>query len=77
MNILEKARKKLRLTQKDIARKCNIDQSSISRIENLEELPSFENIKKIAKELNLCPADIHRAFYCKDCYRTHCTCKIE
>lgn len=45
-------RKKLNMTQVELAKALELEQSSISRIENGTLIPSIETTKKIAKVLN-------------------------
>lgn len=49
---LETERKYLKLTQKEIAARASITQGQLSRIENLESIPSLETINKIAEALD-------------------------
>ncbi|MCG1008458.1 helix-turn-helix transcriptional regulator [Salinicoccus sp. ID82-1] len=49
---LESERKRLKMTQKEVADLSGITQGQLSRIENLESLPSFGTINKIARALN-------------------------
>lgn len=48
---LEKERKSLKLSQKEVALLAGISQGQLSRIENLESIPSLETIYKIASAL--------------------------
>lgn len=45
-------RKKLGLTQKELAKKANTTQAVVSRIENVSVSPSFETVIKLADALN-------------------------
>ncbi|KKK33878.1 hypothetical protein WN59_09705 [Salinicoccus sediminis] len=49
---LETARKQLNLTQKEVAERAEITQGQLSRIENLESIPSLETINNIAEALD-------------------------
>lgn len=49
---LEKERKRMNLTQAQVASLANITQGQLSRIENLESIPSLETINNIAEALN-------------------------
>ncbi|AKG73514.1 helix-turn-helix domain-containing protein [Salinicoccus halodurans] len=49
---LEKTRKDLNLTQKEVAERARITQGQLSRIENLESIPSLETINNIAEALD-------------------------
>ena len=50
-NRLYERRMELRLTQKDVAKKCRITPSYYSMVENGKEKPSLEMAIKIAKAL--------------------------
>lgn len=52
-NKLKCIREKLNLTQEELAFMCNIDRTSIGRIENCKRKPNLETIDKIAKGLNM------------------------
>ncbi|PKE11076.1 helix-turn-helix transcriptional regulator [Macrococcoides caseolyticum] len=47
VNSLIETRKQLNLTQKEVAKKANITQGQLSRIENFECIPNLETIYKI------------------------------
>ena len=49
---LEQERKNLKLTQKQIAKRANITQGQLFRIENLESVPSLETINNIAEAMD-------------------------
>lgn len=49
---LEQEGKNLKLTQKQIAKRANITQGQLSRIENLESVPSLETINNIAEAMD-------------------------
>lgn len=49
---LEKERKNLKMSQSQIAARANITQGQLSRIENLESIPSLDTINNIAEALN-------------------------
>ena len=49
---LEKVRKQLNLTQKEVAERAGITQGQLTRIENLESIPSLETINNIAEALD-------------------------
>lgn len=49
---LETVRKQLNLTQKEVAERAEITQGQLSRIENLESIPSLETINNIAEALD-------------------------
>ncbi len=51
--IFKSARKKLGLTQKEVADKAGIFPNTYSRIERGEQTPKFETIKDIAKVLKI------------------------
>lgn len=46
-------RHKLGLSQRDLAKLCNIPQSSVARIESLKTSPNLTTLLKILKNLNL------------------------
>lgn len=48
---LEEERKAQHLTQKQLADLANISQGQLSRIENLESIPSFETVVNLATAL--------------------------
>ena len=47
------ARKKLGLTQQELARRTHIDQADISKIEKGNSNPSLNTLKKLAKGMNM------------------------
>lgn len=51
--IFKVARKKLGLTQQQVAGKAGIDSNTYSRIERGVQKPEFKNIKSIAKVLEI------------------------
>lgn len=50
---LKEIREYKRMTQINLAERCNITQASISQIENMERTPSVELTEKIARALNV------------------------
>lgn len=52
-NNLKTRRKKLKLTQADLASKIDVSSSFITEIENGRKAPSFSNIEKIAQALDV------------------------
>ena len=46
-------RHELGLSQRDLAKLCNIPQSSVARIESLKTTPNLTTLLKILKQLNL------------------------
>lgn len=52
-DVLSLRRKELKITQKDLARKTGISVVSLAKYEKNERLPSFENLNKLAKALDL------------------------
>lgn len=52
---LKKARKKLRLTQKQVADKIGIDDTTISKYENDKSEPDIETLKKLANLYEVSP----------------------
>ncbi|NHI49109.1 helix-turn-helix transcriptional regulator [Clostridium botulinum] len=67
LNIVENARKRLKLTQKNLAIKCRTRQSYISEIENYKRIPSKRLLLKLSKNLELCPILIMQECLCRDC----------
>ena len=65
LNIIKKNRYKLKLTQKQVAQKCNVKQHYISQLENFKKVPSINMIMKLSKTLNINPISIFEEFYCK------------
>ncbi len=65
MNIIEINRIKKGLSQAELARKCNINQSFLSRIESRQKMPSAEIINILAKELKMCKMELYS--YCSPC----------
>ncbi len=47
VNSLIETRKRLNLTQREVAKRANITQGQLSRIENFECIPNLETIYKI------------------------------
>lgn len=64
MNIIKRNRLRSRMTQKELARKCNIDQSYISELETYNRIPSPDMVIIISDALRICPILIFEAFYC-------------
>lgn len=50
---LHKIRKEKKLTQKELAKKAGVSQSTISAIENYSKSPSIATVNKIAIALNI------------------------
>lgn len=55
---LKTARKKAKLTQKEVAEKVEINTNYYARIERNEETPSLDVLKAIAKLLNIKSLDV-------------------
>jgi len=53
MNPIKQARKDLGWTQKQLAQLAGINQTRLSRLENMEELRYFDDVVKIEKALGL------------------------
>lgn len=67
--MIENARKKYNLTQKELAKRCNITQGHLSKLENFkhgDSLPNLALIMLIAKELNLSPHKLSSWFIDKE-----------
>lgn len=60
-------RQRNRLTQKQLAFRCGVKQSTISRIENNDYIPSTNLIYRLAYSLKVCPTLILNLFICKKC----------
>lgn len=62
--MLKYKRKKLGISQSELAKRLNVDRSYISKIENRKfNNVSVEFIGKISKELKLNPIDVFLFFY--------------
>lgn len=62
--MLKYKRKKLGISQSELAKRLHVDRSYISKIENRKfSNVSVEFIRKISKELNLNPIDVFLFFY--------------
>lgn len=62
--MLKYKRKKLGISQSELAKRLHVDRSYISRIENRKfNNVSMEFIRKISKELKLNPIDVFLFFY--------------
>lgn len=60
-------RRRAGLNQKQLAIKCNVKQSTISRIETGKAIPSFSLIFKLAYALKVCPNKLIKLFICSKC----------
>ena len=59
-------RKKLKLTQEELADKSNLNTRTVQRIENNEEIPSIETLAKLVYALNISdkdPVEYIKQFY--------------
>lgn len=62
--MLKYKRKKLGISQSELAKRLHVDRSYISRVENRKfNNVSVEFIRKISKELKLNPIDVFLFFY--------------
>ena len=52
-DVLSLRRKELKITQKELAQKTGISVVSLAKYEKNERLPSFENLNKLSKALDL------------------------
>ena len=60
---IQNKRRDLKLSQRDLAIKCNLSNAEISRIESgLRKQPSPETLKAIAAVLNVNVNDLYEAF---------------
>ncbi len=64
MNFIKRERLKKRMKQFELAKKCNVKQSFISKIESGKEKPSAQLIMQLSKYLDVCPGQIFCYFYC-------------
>ncbi|WP_297429814.1 helix-turn-helix transcriptional regulator [Clostridium sp.] len=55
MNIVKSSRKKNGMTEKELARKCEVHQTYIEKLENGKRKPSIEMILKLSLVLSICP----------------------
>ncbi|WP_081843973.1 helix-turn-helix domain-containing protein [[Clostridium] aminophilum] len=53
-------RKKMRLTQEELADKVNVSKSAVAKWETDGGLPDRDNLKKIAEVMNVSVDDLHR-----------------
>lgn len=53
IEILKKRRKELNMTQRDLAQKCHLPQSTIGRIESYKRIPKLDTIFTILDKLNI------------------------
>lgn len=69
MNIVKNARKKKGMTEKELARKCEVHQTYIEKLENNKRNPSFDMIVKLSIALDICPLEIFKDSinYCHKC----------
>ena len=58
MEALREFRKQALLTQEELAQKCGIGVTAISRIENGHNVPRFSTIRKLASALGIDPRDL-------------------
>lgn len=56
-------RKKLNLSQEELAKKCNLSRNAIYNYENNKRTPTISILITIAKNLNLSPTDLLDAIY--------------
>jgi len=62
-----------RMTQSELAERCGVDRSYISKLENNTASPRLDFIFQLSDILNICPNEILR-IECKDCHRfEYCT----
>lgn len=53
INVLVKKRKKMKMSQKELAELTGIQQPAIARFESLKSIPTLSTVEKIAKPLGL------------------------
>ena len=56
--MFKEKRKKLKLTQEELADKSNLNTRTVQRIENNEEIPSIETLAKLVYALNISDKDL-------------------
>lgn len=66
MNIIEMARIKKGFSQSELARRCKLAPSYISKIESNKRLPSNDSIVILSKTLDICPVETFIALYLHD-----------
>lgn len=56
------------LTQKELSKRTNLSQGYLSALENNKKSPTFRNLCKVAKALEVCPCMLikHSKKYCKE-----------
>ena len=75
MNLnIENYRKEKGLSQKILAKRCNITQGYLSRIENYIEYPSLLVLIDLAYNLEICPHKFACSYICTICSKEHCMC---
>lgn len=69
MNIVKNGRKKIGLTEKELAKKCDVHQTYIEKLENNKRAPSFKMIVKLSLVLSICPIEIFKDTFncCTEC----------
>jgi transcriptional regulator with XRE-family HTH domain len=55
--IIETLRRRVRLTQEEVAYRCNLDRKTISNIEKDNSTPSVETLLNIILALNVTPSE--------------------
>lgn len=73
-NIIKQLRKKIGLSQEQLARKCNIDQSHLSLLENEKVNPSIPTAHALAKVFNICATEIMNYYTCLACPQRNKCC---
>ena len=68
-------RTKLNISQSELARRAEISQSHISKLEKGIKMPSFFMLFKIAKALGICPKDLLSCASCPE-YKADCKSTI-
>lgn len=69
MDSVKKGRSKVGMSQNELARKCEVDRSYISRLENNKKTPSIKIIRKLSDSIHVCPVQIfiEAINYCDEC----------
>lgn len=77
--MIKSARKRKGLTQKELAKRLNVNQSYISKAENRNiDTFSVEFILNLSRILSLCPSDVFTFLItnnCKSCEKLNCNYK--
>lgn len=74
-NFFLNLRIKQNMSQNELAKKCNISQGYLSKIENFKAIPSLDTLCEIAYHLKVSPLYLSRIYMCDKCiYKSKCKC---